>query len=255
VTVGALGDQQTILNTARVAQTQDQQALGAGRVDVETRTFEQQELQNAQALRQSAGLPAPWSSGGATQDGFTKPDIYGPGRFITAPLAPGSAFATTCPECVVNGHYIMASGTSLASPIVAGAVAQLLQAHPDWTPDMVKGALVGTTTPPPGYAPGSPGLLDANGALSAPANLLTANQGLTPNSLVVTSGDTPTWSNWNRSSWSTAEGAQSAPWARSSWSCTCSGTSDNTIDTTRSSWSTLAWTIDFSDVISGCSER
>ena len=34
------------------------------------------------------------------------------------------------------------SGTSFAAPIVAGAAAQILARHPNWTPDQVKGALM-----------------------------------------------------------------------------------------------------------------
>ena len=34
------------------------------------------------------------------------------------------------------------SGTSFLSPVVVGAAAQVLARHPNWTPDMVKGALM-----------------------------------------------------------------------------------------------------------------
>ena len=39
------------------------------------------------------------------------------------------------------------SGTSFAAPVVAGAAAQLLARHPNWTPDQVKGALMLTARP------------------------------------------------------------------------------------------------------------
>jgi hypothetical protein len=43
-----------------------------------------------------------WSSRGITANGFAKPEIYAP--------APNSAFASICPECVVNGGDIGAGG-------------------------------------------------------------------------------------------------------------------------------------------------
>lgn len=37
-------------------------------------------------------------------------------------------------------------GTSMSSPHVAGAVAQIKQAHPGWSPDMIRTALINTAT-------------------------------------------------------------------------------------------------------------
>ena len=44
-----------------------------------------------------------------------------------------------CPTCIVDGQYIRAGGTSMAAPIVAGAVADLLQARPELTPEPGQG--------------------------------------------------------------------------------------------------------------------
>jgi serine protease AprX len=252
ITVGAVGDSQTIQHVVQQEQSADQQQvqqLQNEGLQPAAQQLQQQDQAELHALQQSAGDPAPWSSSGQTQDGFTKPDMYGPGRFIAAPLAPNSVFASQCPSCVVDGGYIVASGTSLATPIVSGAVADLLQAHPSWTPDMVKGALMASSTAPPGYPGGSAGMISANTASSVAPNNLVADQGLTPSSLVVmpsSAGGTPSWANWSRSSWSTAEGSLSAPWARSSWSCTC-GAGSQGVAETRSSWSSLTWTVDFND--------
>jgi len=43
-------------------------------------------------------------------------------------------------------RYIRASGTSFACPHTAGAVALIKQAHPDWSPDIVRTALINTAS-------------------------------------------------------------------------------------------------------------
>ncbi len=100
----------------------------------------------------SDDVVAGWSSQGTTQDGVAKPDVVAPGAHIISTLAPNSDFASLCPTCVIDGSYFQVSGTSLAAPIVAGVAADLIAAHPDWTPAMVKGALVNTATQLPGGA-------------------------------------------------------------------------------------------------------
>jgi len=93
---------------------------------------------------------APFSSWG-TADSNTKPDLVAPGRRIVSLRVPGSALDLLFPDRVVtlpNGAtYIRLSGTSMATPVVAGAVALLLQRRPSLTPDQVKALLVGTTQP------------------------------------------------------------------------------------------------------------
>jgi serine protease AprX len=181
---------------------------------------------------------ASFSSTGTTQDGFAKPEVLAPGTRIVAPLAPSSAFATLCPACVIGSAYIRASGTSMASPVVAGAAALMLQAHPEWTPDQVKGALMKTGRALPGVT----GAAIAVDRAVNPGPFAPANRGLTPNSLIdAATGEIDyTRSSWSRSSWGSADGSLAAGWARSSWSCTCAG-STATIDSTRSSWGRSSW--------------
>jgi subtilisin family serine protease len=95
---------------------------------------------------------APWSAYGHTVDGFAKPDVSAPGRYLVMPVPPDSTIATALPDRVVAPGYLWMSGTSFAAPIVSGAAAQLLARHPDWTPDQVKGALM-LTAHPVGQAP------------------------------------------------------------------------------------------------------
>src|SRR5439155_7824291 len=85
---------------------------------------------------------ASWSSRGVTQDGFSKPDVLAPGAHMVAPLSPGSYYASACPSCVVSGQYLRIGGTSMATGVVSGAVADILQAHPDWTQNQVKATVV-----------------------------------------------------------------------------------------------------------------
>src|SRR3954452_10802889 len=199
---------------------------------------------------------ADWSSRWTTQDGFAKPDLYAPGAHILSTLAPNSAFASMCPTCIFDGSYIKAGGSSMAAPIVAGVAADIVQLHPDWTPDMVKGAIVGTLRTVKKHKGDSaeterPSELDAEKAVKAKdiRKLATVNQGLTPNDTVVdpeTGGIDLVLSRWGRSSWSRSRWSQAggdaaAPWARSSWSCDCSKTDGGAVDPSRSSWSRSSW--------------
>lgn len=81
-----------------------------------------------------------FSSQGPTLDYRLKPDVCAPGVDIVAARAAGTSMGSP-----VNEYYTTASGTSMATPHVAGAAALILQAHPDWTPVMVKSALMGNS--------------------------------------------------------------------------------------------------------------
>src|SRR5918995_223306 len=106
---------------------------------------------------------APWSSRGLTQDGVRKPDVLAPGVGLVSTLAVGSDFQDLCPGCVVDGRYFRAGGTSMATAVVSGAAALLLEDHPDWTPAQVKGALVSTLDD----VPGAGGVVNTANALNA----------------------------------------------------------------------------------------
>jgi serine protease AprX len=182
---------------------------------------------------------ATWSSVGRTQDGVDKPDVGAPGAHIVSTLAPGSDFTRLCPDCIVDGEYIRAGGTSMAAPVVSGVAALMLQRHPDWTPDQVKGTILATRR----QLPGGVEEVDAQAATTQAAPTTANTTGRAPNDLIdpTTGGIDYARSSWSRSSWSTAPDALAAGWARSSWSCACAPASSAAADATRSSWSRSSW--------------
>jgi serine protease AprX len=179
---------------------------------------------------------ANWSSRGVTQDGFQKPDVYAPGSHIISVLSPNSYFAAECPSCIIDGQYIRASGTSMATPMISGLVADLLQASPGLTPNQVKGAL---TTP---AVSENPAFQEPNAIkVGLDHNPQPANQGLTPSGLLGSDGNVnPSMGSWSMGSWSSAQGTLSAPFAMGSWSCaSCTGAVN--VDPSMGSWSMGSW--------------
>ncbi|KZZ83836.1 S8 family serine peptidase [Bacillus sp. SJS] len=73
------------------------------------------------------------SRGPVTGSWEIKPDL----------VAPGVAIMSTIPD----KQYKPLQGTSMAAPLVAGAAALIRQAHPDWSPEEVKAALMNTAKP------------------------------------------------------------------------------------------------------------
>jgi serine protease AprX len=102
-------------------------------------------------------LIASYSSKGPTAiDHIVKPDIVAPGNHVVSLLAPGSTLASDAQNSVPVSYYesttstapsarfLMLNGTSMATPVVSGAIADMLQGQPSLTPDQVKGRLMKT---------------------------------------------------------------------------------------------------------------
>ncbi|MGW1057073.1 S8 family serine peptidase [Micromonospora rubida] len=79
------------------------------------------------------------SRGPRIGDGAIKPEITAPGVAIVAARAAGTSLGKP-----VDPQYTSASGTSMATPHVAGAAAILAQQHPAWTAERLKAQLVST---------------------------------------------------------------------------------------------------------------
>jgi serine protease AprX len=228
VVVAAAGNLGNASNAVQFAPANDPYVVTVGGVD-----------ENGSA-NPSGDTIATWSSRGTTQDGIQKPDVYAPGAHIVSVLAPDSVFATSCPTCVVgNGQYIQTSGTSMAAPAISGLVADLLQIHPNWTPDQVKGDLTSSAVTE------NSSFQEPNAVKAALLwNPAAADQGLTPSSLINTATGNINYnlSSWSLSSWSRAKGPLRAGFALSSWSCKdCTASGGAGASPSLGSWSLGSW--------------
>ncbi|MFF4903097.1 S8 family serine peptidase [Streptomyces sp. NPDC001068] len=140
----------------------------------------------------SADAIADFSSRGPRYgDDALKPEITAPGVGI---LAARSQYAAEG-----SGPYLTLSGTSMATPHVAGAAALVAAAHPDWTGSRIKDALVSTAkaTPDISADDGGNGRVDAATAATATLTATgTLDAGIhSPGDAAGTVEKTATWSN------------------------------------------------------------
>ncbi|HEX8636550.1 MAG TPA: S8 family serine peptidase, partial [Pyrinomonadaceae bacterium] len=91
-------------------------------------------------------------------DHLIKPDLVAPGNKLIAAKSKDNLFAEENPQLDITGdgtndsmQLLYLSGTSMATPIVSGAAALLLQANPKLTPNMVKMILQYTAQPLAGF--------------------------------------------------------------------------------------------------------
>ncbi|MFC0627240.1 S8 family serine peptidase [Kribbella deserti] len=78
-------------------------------------------------------------------DHALKPELSAPGSGIVAAKAAEGQIGQP-----VGEHYTTLSGTSMATPHVAGTAALIAQAHPDWKADKLRARLISTADPQEG---------------------------------------------------------------------------------------------------------
>jgi serine protease AprX len=207
------------------------------------------------SARNNDDQAAPWSAWGYTNDGFYKPEISAPGRYMVGPVAPGSTLTTEKASNMVGGDRIQLSGTSFAAPVVAGTVAQVLARHPSWTPDQVKGDLMKTARAVRIGNPKSAGLgeLTASRAAALFGTPPNANLGLDGFVRALSGGvgnafDAMSWSSaakasmsWNSMSWASQSWSDMS-WSDQSWaSMSWSDMSWSDMSWSDMSWSDMSW--------------
>jgi subtilisin family serine protease len=170
---------------------------------------------------------------------------------MIGPVPDGSTLATTRPDSVFAPGYTELSGTSFASPIVAGAAAYLLALDPKLKPDQVKGALMLSAKPEPNATPGSvgTGLVDlaAAGQVNKPPNPNLALDNFVkadPKNGPIPVFDTAAWQaaalknpDWDGPTWNAAAWG-SAAWGTAAWG---SSALAQQLASSDSAWGSAAW--------------
>jgi serine protease AprX len=213
---------------------------------------------------------APFTAYGYTGDGFAKPDLAAPGRYMVGPVPASSTLPMTRPDHVTAPGYMMLSGTSFAAPVVSAAAATILAQHPNWTPDQVKGDLMVTATPTPKAAKGSLGVGELNISAARTRALFppNPNAGLDQFLKTATDGtrtfdatawqsaakankawDAAAWSDvaWSDAAWSSVAWSDAA-WADAAWASVAWGDAAwSDVAWSDAAWSDAAWADNASD--------
>jgi serine protease AprX len=199
-------------------------------------------LDTRQTADRSDDAVAAYSSWGPTLfDEIAKPDIVAPGNRLISLRAPDSYIdanfsanlipvANYIPGAPADATpaYLMLSGTSTSAPVVAGAVALMLQKKPGLSPDDVKLRLMASADPVAAASPYQVGAgrLDIPGALKdksfASGYALSADLG---DGLTILNEDT--YANWENRVWA-SYGWTKFKWTKFKW--------------TKFKWTEVAWT-------------
>ena len=186
----------------------------------------------------SGSESASLTSGSSTT--VVKPDLVAPGVNIISDLASvASSLATAHPDHIVsfNGQkFFRMSGTSMAAPMVTGAVALLLQSKPSLTPDQVKYRLMSTASELTSTSGTGAGEVNAAAAVAS-TSTTSADVGLQVAAFLLPSDPAANWgsSSWGSSSWGSSSWG-SGSWGSSSWGSGSWGSS---------SWGSSSWGSDY----------
>jgi serine protease AprX len=188
---------------------------------------------------------AAWSAYGRTPDGFWKPEICAPGRYMVGPISAGTLAAEKADKLVGSG-YIELSGTSFATPVISGIAAQILGRYPAYTPDQVKGAVMRGARSIAHAAPLSCGVGQVNAVQTVLGKVeRLANPNLALNGFLTTAADGSTVFDavsWTDVSWSDVSW-DAVSWTDVSWSdVSWDAVSWSDVSWTDVSWSDVSWT-------------
>ncbi len=204
-------------------------------------------------MRLSDDTVAHFSAYGLTETGAVKPDLVAPGTNIIGVLPDNKnvTMGSEHPAHRVGNDAFRMSGTSMAAPVVSGAVALLLEAEPTLTPDQVKYRLQATADKNwPGYnaAQAGAGYLNIFAAIYTPTTD-SARTDAPPSELLrpflaqALSEDvnfnTVNWNsvNWNSVNWNSVNW-NSVNWNSVNW---------NSVNWNSVNWNSVNWNSDYWD--------
>ena len=175
---------------------------------------------------------APWSAYGSTLDGFAKPEISAPGRFMVGAIPAGSALALERPDRLVEPglpahvrHVVRDARRRRHRRVHPRACTRTSR------PDQVKGALMLTARPTPSAAPGSAGVGEV--AADRAADVANPpNPNLSLDQFVVPAPDGGAGRVFDEATWTTYAAANPA-WDAATWT---------TATWTTATWTTATWT-------------
>jgi len=123
--------------------------------------------------------------------GQVKPDVSAPGVAVLAAVPPASLLGGLAAALEGTPNYMHLDGTSMSSPHTAGAVALIKQAHPDWSPDMIRTALINTATNMRNErsAPKAEGPTTADSIIAQGGGLIDVSEALNARALMGVAGD------------------------------------------------------------------